>query len=206
MSENTPNPDESPENLPEKKPETQQVQVSNVTARVPSSIGHGVVSTGTIVMNGPHAFILDFLQQIGMPGHLVRRVIIPHAVVPRFIEALEQNLSLFKQKFGDIPKLPKPDPKAKRPTAEELYDNLKIPDDELNGHFADGVMIRHSAAEFCFDFVTHFFPNASVSSRVFLSAPHVTPLLGALKTNYQKLLDAKKNPPSGNPPNPPAPQ
>ena len=82
-------------------------------------------------MNGPHSFILDFLQQIGMPGHLVRRVVLPHAVIPRFIEALEQNINLFQQKFGDMPQLPKPNPQAKRPSAEELYDNLKIPDDEL---------------------------------------------------------------------------
>ena len=167
----------------------QQVQVPGVTARVPAAIGTGVISTGAIVMNGPHAFVLDFLQQMGVPNHLVSRVVMPHQVVPRFIQALEQNLANYKEKFGEPMKLPKPANPAKRPSIQEIYDNIKIPDEELAGHFSEGVMIRHSAAEFCFDFVTQFFPNAAVASRVFMSAPHVPPLLEALKGNYQKFLE-----------------
>lgn len=180
-----------------------QVQVPGVTARVPSSLGHGVISTGAIVMNGPNVFVLDFLQQMGVPSHLVRRVVLPHAVVPRFIQALEQNLANYEQKFGAPMKLPKPNPPAQRPSIEEIYDNIKLSDEELPGHFAEGVMIRHSAAEFCFDFVTQFFPNAAVSSRIFLSAPHVPPLLDALKGNYQRFLEAKSPPPQNRPDVPP---
>ena len=169
-----------------------QVQVPGVTARVPSSLGHGVISTGTIVMNGPHVFVLDFLQQMGMPSHLVRRVVLPHAVLPRFIQALEQNLANYEQRFGPPMKLPRPANPAQRPSIEEIYDNIKLNDEELPGHFAEGVMIRHSAAEFCFDFVTQFFPNAAVSSRIFMSAPHVPPLLDALRGNYQRFLDGQQ--------------
>ena len=97
-----------------------QVQVPGVTARVPPSLGHGVVSTGTIVMNGPHVFVLDFLQQMGMPSHLVRRVVLPHAVVPRFIQALEQNLANYEQRFGPPMKLPRPATPAQRPAIEEI--------------------------------------------------------------------------------------
>jgi hypothetical protein len=179
-----------------------QVQVPGVTARVPASLGHGVISTGAIVMNGPHVFVLDFLQQMGVPSHLVRRVVLPHAVVPRFIQALEQNLSNYEQRFGAPMKLPRPANPAARPTIEEIYDNIKLGDEELPGHFAEGVMIRHSAAEFCFDFVTQFFPNAAVSSRVFMAAPHVPPLLEALKGNYQRFLDTANRPPEPPPPQP----
>ena len=182
-----------------------QVQVPGVTARVPSTLGHGVISTGAIVMNGPHVFVLDFLQQMGVPSHLVRRVVLPHAVVPRFIQALEQNLSNFEQKFEAPSKLPRPPQPPKRPTIQEIYDNIKVDDDELPGHFAEGVMIRHSAAEFCFDFVTQFFPNASVSSRIFMSAPHVPPLLEALKGNYQRFLQSGSPNPPPNPEDPPQP-
>lgn len=194
---------EDREDQPPKGPH-QQVQVPGVTARVPQSIGHGVVSTGAIVMNGPHAFVLDFLQQMGVPSHLVSRVVIPHQVVPRFIQALEQNLSNYQQKFGEPMKLPKPPTPAQRPSIQEIYDNIKIPDDELAGHFAEGVMIRHSAAEFCFDFVTQFFPNAAVASRVFMSAPHVPPLLEALKGNYKKFKENTNKPEE--PPEPPPPE
>lgn len=171
-----------------------QVQIPGVTARVPSTLGHGVISTGAIVMNGPHVFVLDFLQQMGVPSQLVRRVVLPHAVVPRFIQALEQNLGNYQQKFGEPMKIPKPPKPPKKPTIQEIYDNIKVVDDELPGHFAEGVMIRHSAAEFCFDFVTQFFPNAAVSSRIFMSAPHVPPLLEALKGNYQRFLDTSGSP------------
>jgi hypothetical protein len=164
-----------------------QVQVPGVTARVPGSVGHGVISTGAIVMNGPNVFVLDFLQQFGVPSHLVRRVVLPHAVVPRFIQALEQNLTNYEQKFGPPMKLPRPANPA-HPSIEEIYDNIKVNDEELPGHLADAVMIRHSAAEFCLDFVTQFYPNAAVSSRIFLSSPHIPPLLEAIKGNYQRFL------------------
>lgn len=181
---------------PNPNPQHQQVQVPTVTARVPSSIGSGVVSTGAIVMTGPHSFVLDFLQQIGTPAHLVGRIVMPHVVMGQFIRALEQNLGMFESKFGPPPRLPKPDPRQ-RLNVQELYENLKLPDEELSGHFADGVMIRHTPAEFCFDFVTHFFPHAAVSKRVFMSAPHVPPLLDAMRANQKQL---EEGPPRPNPP------
>ena len=141
-------------------------------------------------MAGPHVFVLDFLQQIGMPAQLVGRVVMPHVVLGQFIQALEQNLSMYEQRFGKPPAMPKPDPQ-KRPKVQEIYENLKLPDEELPGHFADGVMIRHTPAEFCFDFVTHFFPHAAVSRRVFMSAPHVPPLLEALRQNLRQLKEQK---------------
>ncbi len=198
-----PNDPEQPNDRPSDSVSHQQVQVPGVTARVPASIGHGVVSTGVIVMNGPHAFVLDFLQQMGVPTHLVSRVVLPHGVVPRLIQALEQNLANYQQKFGPPMQLPRANPSAVRPTVEEIYDNIKIPDEQTSGHFAEGIMIRHSAAEFCFDFVTQFFPHASVSSRVFMSAPHVPPLLEALKNNYQKFLETVARQPPVNPPSAP---
>jgi Protein of unknown function (DUF3467) len=179
---------------PAPEPGPQQVQVPTVTARVPSFIGSGVMSTGAIIMTGAHVFVLDFLQQFGNPPQLVGRVIMPHVVMGQFIRALEQNLTMYEQSFGAPPKLPRPD-QTNRPSIQEIYDNLKLPDDELPGRFADGVMIRHSPADFCFDFVTHFFPHAAVSRRVFMSAPHVPQLLDALRVNFRKLVEGQGRPP-----------
>jgi hypothetical protein len=175
-----------------------QVQVSGATARVPESVGKGVFGTGAIVMIGQHNFVMDFVQQFGSPAQLVGRVVMPHAVLPQFVAALEQNLAMFTEKYGSPPPLPRPENPERR-SVKEIYDNLKLPDEELSGSFAEAVMIRHSAAEFCFDFITRFFPHASVSSRVFLASSQVPPLLKALKANLEKLQGGG----GGAPPNPP---
>ena len=167
-------------------PEHQQVHLSGVTARVPPSVGHGVFSTGAIVMNGPNEMVIDFVQQIGQPGHVVARVVIPKTVAGQFISALEENLAKYEQTFGKAPELPRPDPARPRPSIEEIYENLKLPDERLSGCYANAVFIRHSAAEFSLDFVTTFYPHSAVASRVFLSAPHVRPVLESLKSNYQQ--------------------
>ena len=174
----------------------QQVQVSGVTARVPESIGKGVFGTGAIVMVGQYNFVLDFVQQFGSPVQMVARVVMPHGVLPQFVQALEQNLSMFTDKFGSPAPIPRPENQPQR-SVQEIYDAMKLPDEELSGSFAEAVMIRHSASEFCFDFITRFFPHAAVSRRVFLAASQVPPLLKALKANLDKLQgDAEDGPPS----------
>jgi hypothetical protein len=44
-----------------------------------------------------------------------------------------------------------------------------LPDEELSGSYANGVMIGHTPSEFKFDFLTNLFPTSAVSARVFLS-------------------------------------
>lgn len=73
--------------------------------------------------------------------------------------------------------LPAPSPP---PQIEEIYDEIKLPDHMLSGRYANGVLIRHSPTEFCFDFITNVYPRSAVSSRVFLAAPHVPPFLKSL--------------------------
>ena len=176
----------------------QQFQLPGATARVPATIGTGVFSTGAIVMTVQHAFVMDFLQQMGVPASIVSRVVLPHPVLPQFIQALEQNIKLYQDKFGQIPGLPHPPQPTRKPTVQEIYENLKLPDEEMPGHYADGVIIRHSPAEFCFDFVTHFYPHAAVSRRIFLSAPHAPQLLQTMKANFQRFQNRPgQEPPPG---------
>ena len=68
---------------------------------------------------------------------------------------------------------------------EDIYDDLKLPDDALSGHYANAVLIRHSGTEFCFDFITNLYPRSAVSARVFLAAPHVGPFLNSLQRSLQ---------------------
>lgn len=131
--------------------------------RVPDRIAEGCFSTGAIVMTGPSEYIIDFLQTIGRAQRVAARVVIPHPVMPQFIEALQTNLGLYRDRFGDPSPTAPQDPNARRPSPQEIYDDLKLPDDVLSGAYANGVMIGHGATEFGLDFLTSFFPQSAVS-------------------------------------------
>ena len=141
-------------------PETfhQELRHSQVTARVPESIGRGVFSTGSIVMQGPHEFVIDFLQSMAQPHRVAARVVLPPTVVPLFLAALQENLNKFQQHFGPPPKLPSPPPGAQPPPISDIYEALKLPDEMLGGTYANAVMILHTPSEFCFDFIMSAYP------------------------------------------------
>jgi hypothetical protein len=63
---------------------------------------------------------------------------------------------------------------------DEIYRELKLPDEMLSGRYANAVLIRHSGTEFCFDFLTNVYPRSAVSARVFMASPHVPPFLESL--------------------------
>lgn len=161
----------------------QEVQHSPATARVPDSVGSGVFSTGSIVMHGAHDFVIDFVQSLAPPRRIVLRVVLPPTVVPLFIAALQENLRKYNQNFGPVPRMPAPPPgmaPSTPPPITEVYEQLKLPDEILSGAYANTVVISHSAAEFCFDFITSFYPRSAVSGRVYLASPHVPELLDSL--------------------------
>ncbi len=177
-------------------------------ARVPDHVADGCFSTGAIVMTGPNEFIVDFLQTIGRPHRVARRVVIPHPVMPQFIEALNTNLELYKSRFGEPPAPPTQNPnQARRPTPQEIYDDLKMPDEVLSGVYANGVMIGHGASEFGLDFLTSFFPQSAVSARVFVAAGQVPRLLESLRGAVRQLEQRQQGgpPPSGQAPDGQAP-
>lgn len=167
---------------------SEQVRSQHVTARVPEGISPGVFSTGVILMTGNSEFVIDFVQNLGPPAVVTARVVVPHGVMPQFIDALKKNLDIYRQRFGDPPELPKPQPGAPRPSVQEIYDELKIADEVLPGAYANGLMIGHSASEFKMDFITNLYPHSAVSSRVFMSAPQVPRMIESLQSTYQQFL------------------
>lgn len=179
----------SEQDQPQSNENSQQVQMQHVTARVPEGVGQGAFSTGVIVMTGGSEFILDFIQNIGGPPQVAARIVMPHAALPQFSEALKKNLDIYTQRFGPPPELPKPPQPAKPQSAQELYDELKLPDSKLSGSYANGVMIGHTASEFKLDFLTNLFPHSAVSSRVFLSAPQVPRLLESLVSTFKQFQE-----------------
>ena len=248
-------------------PQSQEVRHSQVSALVPERIGRGVFSTGAVVLQGAHEFIIDFLQRMTSPRQLAARVVLPPAVVARLIAALRENLKNYERNFGRPAALPQPGqsttpspsvpssdsnfiqqppqivsqdvssgqaglvsqppapadaepgtgsdqtetPSTDQPkqppqpqsqtqqlpqnTAQELYDQLKLPDEVLSGDYANAVMIGHTQTEFCFDFITTFFPRSVVACRIYLAAPNAARFLDALDHSfeqYQRKLQAQR--------------
>lgn len=256
----------------------QEVQHAPVTARVPDRVGMGVFSTGTIVMHGPHDFVIDFLQSLAAPKRIAARVVLPPSVVPLFLAAMQDNFAKYAQTFGPVPRMPPmhapsagpvvapgergappaapapgergrpareapedsgseveedeepwnseasndedgpgeerggaeaeesedtppfplshPAPGAtggrgphvgqEPPPITEVYEQLKLPDDMLSGSYANTVVITHSGAEFCFDFITSFFPRSAVAARVYMACPHVLELFESLSRSWEQ--------------------
>src|SRR5262245_705588 len=191
--------DDTPSDPPEKGPRPaaghtfqQEVQHSPATARVPDAVGRGLFSTGAIVMHGAHDVLVDFIQSLAPPRRVVARWVLPPTVLPLFVAALEENLAKYNQAFGSPPRMPAPPPAAPGgppqapPPITEVYEQLKLPDEMLGGVYANTVVISHSPAEFCFDFICSFYPRSVVTSRVYLATPHVPELFDSLKRSLEQ--------------------
>lgn len=77
-------------------------------------------------------------------------------------------------------------PGAPRHSAEDLYDQLRLPEDVMTGQYANAVMIGHTASEFSFDFIATFYPRSVVVQRVFLAAPNVPRLKESLGQSFEQ--------------------
>jgi hypothetical protein len=178
------------------------------SARVPERVAKGVYTTGQIVLDGPKEFMLDFFQGLTRPHQVGARVVITPQTMSEFIQALQQNLENYKSQFGPPPPFNPPQPQNK-PTLQEIYDNFKLPDEQLSGSYANSVLIGHSQTEFFFDFITGFYPTPAVSSRVLISAQQVPRFLQMLercmeqyKTRWAQQQQQQKPPEQGQLPKP----
>jgi hypothetical protein len=183
----------------------EQLQHPSVSARVPPHIGHGILSTGAVVFDGPHEFVIDFLQRLGSPHSVAARVTLSHAVFGQYIQALRDNLKMYEGRFGAPAKLPTPPQPQNRTSISDLYEQLKLPDEMLSGVYANAVMIGHTPSEFWFDFITTFYPRSAVSCRVFLSSQQIPGLLETLSSAQQahQRRRSGEQPPGPQPPAPP---
>jgi hypothetical protein len=188
-------------------PTSQEIRHTQISARVPERVARGVFSTGAVVLQGAQEFIIDFLLRMTQPQQVAARVVLPPAVMARFIAALRENLAAHDRNFGAPPQppQPRPAPGQSQTSVQDLYDALKISDDVVSGTYANAVMIGHTASEFSFDFITTFFPRSSVAARVYLSAPNVPRFLESLVHSFdqyqRKIVEQQQR----RPPEPPPP-
>ncbi len=66
--------------------------------------------------------------------------------------------------------------------------DLELPENVVDGHYSNLVIISHSASEFVLDFAAIMpgFPKAKVKTRVILAPEHAKRLLYSLKENIAK--------------------
>jgi hypothetical protein len=205
---------------------TQNLKHTAIGARVPEGVRGGVFCTGTTILQTTEEFVIDFLSTMVPPQQVAARVVLTPNTFTQMIAALQANLGKYQQQFGrlaahgrqDAAPAPgfgeslevvpaggtagtaggsdaRPDAPAP-PRIEDLYDQLKLPDEMLGGVYANVVMIRHTPEEFCFDFITNFFPRPAVTCRAFMAAGHIPSFLEAL----QSALRRYRQRPGGQPP------
>ena len=209
MTDDFPEPDPAkPDPPPHQGPQSEEIRHSQVGAIVPEHVARGVFSTGAVVVQGNHEFIIDFLLRMTSPQQLAARIVLPPGVVGQLIAALQQNIQNYEAKFGPTAD-PRPlgEQQQEQTSARELYEDLKLPDAVLSGSYANAVVIGHSATDYCFDFITTFFPRSAVSCRVYLASPNAKRFLDSLKhafAQFQKKLAEQraKQPPPQNPDSP----
>jgi hypothetical protein len=190
-------PDDNPKPPGEPGTYSQEIQHAQISARVPEKVSKGVFSTGAMVFQGQHEFVIDFVLRMAQPNMIAARVILPLSIMGSVLAALRENLGNYTSKFGPPPALPMPPQPPTPPPIDEIYSGLKLPDDMLSGVYANAVMIAHSPAEFYFDFITNFYPRSAVSCRVYMSAPQVPGLLNTLMRafqQYQQKLASQQQP------------
>jgi hypothetical protein len=186
----------------------QEVQHAPATARVPDAVGRGVFSTHAIVMQGAHEFLIDFIQSLAPPRRVVARIVLPVTVVPLFIGALEDNLRKYTNVFGAPPRMQGPpgtapgSPPPVPPPITEVYEQLKLPDEMLGGMYANTVVISHSQAEFCFDFICNFYPRSVVTARVYLATHHILEVFDSLQRCLEQYRQKLNHPRPMQPPPP----
>lgn len=176
---------------------TQPFQNQPVAARVPPHVARGTFVTGLLVQDGPHEFVLDFLQQLSRPPQIAARVILAPGVMDALVRTLADNLNKYIQNFGPPPPLPKPPQPPRRPTIQEIYENFKLPDELWSGSYANSVLIGHAPAEFFMDFITGFYPTAAVSCRVYFAAQQAPRMLETIRTSlgqYQRRVFGQTHP------------
>ena len=127
-SESTPEPGPEPEGSAGKvSPQTQEVRHAHVSAIVPEHVARGVFSTGAVVLQGGHEFIIDFLLRMTSPHQVAARVVMPPSVIPRLITALRENLTNYQNRFGVLAPPPPPKPPSQQHLPKRFMSNSNCP-------------------------------------------------------------------------------
>ncbi|MAT15212.1 MAG: hypothetical protein CMJ46_08085 [Planctomyces sp.] len=99
MQDESPSPEREPQDSGSFEPTAHEIRHSQASALVPEHIATGVYSTGAMVFQGAHEFVVDFMMRLGKPHQLVARIVLAPSVIPSILRALQSNLDSYDRQF-----------------------------------------------------------------------------------------------------------
>lgn len=79
-----------------------QKKAKQVQIKANEEMSQGRYSNTMFIAHGPEEFIIDWLLNSPTGAHLVSRIIVTPGHVKRIINALQENLKKYEEKFGKI--------------------------------------------------------------------------------------------------------
>ncbi len=80
----------------------QAKQTKQIQVKTADEMSRGRYSNSMFIAHGPEEFIIDWLLNSPTGAHLVSRIIVTPGHVRRIINALNENLKKYEEKFGAI--------------------------------------------------------------------------------------------------------
>lgn len=80
----------------------------NIQIKVSDEVLKGVYSNNVMISHTQSEFLMDFMSIFHPAGVLGARVIISPNHAKRIVKALQNNISMYENKFGEIKEAPEP--------------------------------------------------------------------------------------------------
>lgn len=184
--------------------EIERIHHNPPTALIPEKIGMGLFSTEVVVFHSESEVAIDFIQGIAKPYRVVRRVIMANSIAKSFFEILNNELNspkknknsshvenLKNKNFEEVQILNKNQQEdedfEKKEKVDDIYSQLKIENNELNGFYANKILTNYGKDSLCLDFISNIYPKSIVTSRIFVTYSTIFELLKA----FSKIFNDK---------------
>jgi len=174
--------------------EIERIHHDPPTALIPEKVGVGLFATEVVVFHSENEVAIDFIQGIAKPYRVVRRVIITEKVAKTLNDTLKTELQTNKSKNSSyVENLKNKNTQEienissqestdfqKKEKVDDIYSGLKMENNELNGFYANKILVNYGKDSFCLDFISNIYPKSIVTSRIFMTKNSVLELLNAL--------------------------
>ncbi|HVN97226.1 MAG TPA: DUF3467 domain-containing protein [Syntrophorhabdaceae bacterium] len=81
---------------------TNETKAPAIQINTTDETSRGRFSNTMLVAHGPEEFIIDWLLNSPNGAHLVSRIIVTPGHMKRVVKALQENIEVYEQNFGEI--------------------------------------------------------------------------------------------------------